>query len=216
MTTATGRVGRSDTGTPARQPDAQGTIERDGVRVHWESYGHGDPAILLLPAWSIVHSRHWKFQIDYLSRHFQVVTFDGRGNGLSDRPLDPSAYPDVELIQDAVDVLDLLGIESVIAAGVSCGGRHALDLAGRHPERVRAVFAIAPSIPYLTDGPPLAQRVLVRGPARYRRGLGQDEPPLLASRLAGVHRVLLLADVRRGALDQAARGHGGLGLRHHP
>jgi pimeloyl-ACP methyl ester carboxylesterase/predicted glycosyltransferase len=154
MTTTTGRAGRSDTGTPARLPDAQGTIERDGVRVHWESYGHGDPAILFLPAWSIVHSRHWKFQIDYLSRHFQVVTFDGRGNGLSDRPLDPSAYPDVETIQDAVDVLDLLGLESVIAAGVSCGGRHALALAGRHPERVRAVFAIAPSIPYLTPGHP--------------------------------------------------------------
>ena len=46
----------------------------------------GSPTILLMPTWSIVHSRHWKPQIPYLARHFRVVTFDGRGNGRSDRP----------------------------------------------------------------------------------------------------------------------------------
>ena len=42
----------------ARCPDEQGVVERDGVRVHWEAYGDGGPTILLLPTWSIVHSRH--------------------------------------------------------------------------------------------------------------------------------------------------------------
>ena len=42
--------------------------------------------MLLLPTWSIIHSRHWKMQIPYLARHCRVVTFDGRGNGRSDRP----------------------------------------------------------------------------------------------------------------------------------
>ena len=46
----------------------------------------GEPTVLLLPTWSIVHSRFWKVQIPYLARHFRVVTFDGRGNGRSDRP----------------------------------------------------------------------------------------------------------------------------------
>ena len=86
------RVGRSDTETPARLPDEQAVVERDGVRIHWESYGEGGPTILLLPTWSVIHSRNWKAQIPYLARHFRVVTFDGRGNGFSDRPGDQSAY----------------------------------------------------------------------------------------------------------------------------
>jgi pimeloyl-ACP methyl ester carboxylesterase len=36
------------------------------------------------PAWSIIHSRHWKMQIPYLAGHGRVVTFDRGGNGRSD------------------------------------------------------------------------------------------------------------------------------------
>ena len=72
--------------TRARYPDESGYAERGGVKLHYEVYGSGGPAILLLPTWSIVHSRHWKMQIPYLARHGRVVTFDGRGNGRSDRP----------------------------------------------------------------------------------------------------------------------------------
>ena len=72
--------------TRAAEPDETGYVERDGVRVYWERYGDGDRTILLLPTWSIVHSRVWKMQIAYLARHARVITFDGRGNGKSDRP----------------------------------------------------------------------------------------------------------------------------------
>ena len=68
----------------ARYPDSEGYVSRDGVRIFYEVYGDGDPTILLLPTWSIIHSRHWKAQIPYLARHFRVVTFDGRGNGRSE------------------------------------------------------------------------------------------------------------------------------------
>lgn len=70
----------------AREADSSGYVTRDGVSIHYEVYGTGAPTVLLLPAWSIVHSRLWKGQIPYLARHYRVVTFDGRGNGLSDRP----------------------------------------------------------------------------------------------------------------------------------
>src|SRR5216110_199706 len=71
--------------TRARYPDESGYVEREGVRIHYEVYGMGEPTVLLLPTWSLVHSRHWKMQIPYLARHCRVVTFDGRGNGRSDR-----------------------------------------------------------------------------------------------------------------------------------
>ena len=59
-------------------PETEGYVERDGVSVFYEVYGEGKPTILLLPTWSIVHSRCWKAQIPYLARHFRVVAFDGQ------------------------------------------------------------------------------------------------------------------------------------------
>jgi hypothetical protein len=47
----------------ACQPSRDGYVERDGVKVHYEVYGDGEPTVLLLPTWSIIHSRHWKMQI---------------------------------------------------------------------------------------------------------------------------------------------------------
>src|SRR5215470_10027342 len=53
----------------ARYPDADGIVVRDGVEIRYERYGEGWPPIMLLPTWSLVHSRHWKMQVPYLARH---------------------------------------------------------------------------------------------------------------------------------------------------
>jgi pimeloyl-ACP methyl ester carboxylesterase/predicted glycosyltransferase len=156
-------VGRSDTETPARLPDQQGVVERDSVRIHWEAYGENGPTILLLPTWSIIHSRNWKAQIPFLARHFRVVTFDGRGNGLSDRPEYPSAFAAREFVADAVAVLDAAAVRSACVAGMSMGGLRALLLAAGHPERVDGLFLIGPTVPLLTPPPP------------GREGLGFDD-----------------------------------------
>jgi pimeloyl-ACP methyl ester carboxylesterase/predicted glycosyltransferase len=147
------RVGRSDTETPARLPDRQGVVERDGIRVHWEAFGDSGPALLLLPAWSIVHSRFWKAQVHYLARHFRLLTFDGRGNGLSDRPSDPRAYPAAEFVEDAVAVLDANAVERACVAGVSMGGLRALIMAARHPDRVSGAVSMDPTVPFLVETP---------------------------------------------------------------
>jgi pimeloyl-ACP methyl ester carboxylesterase len=78
----------------AREPDTEGFVDRDGVKLHWEVFGEGEPTLLLLPAWSIIHSRQWKAQVPYLARHYRVLTFDPRGNGRSDRPPTTEAYDD--------------------------------------------------------------------------------------------------------------------------
>ena len=39
----------------ARYPDTEGYVERDGVRTFYEVYGEGEPTVLLLPTWSIIH-----------------------------------------------------------------------------------------------------------------------------------------------------------------
>ena len=131
----------------ARYPDEEGYIERDGVRVFWERYGDGDPTILLLPTWTLLHSRVWKAQIAYLARHFRVVTFDPRGNGKSDRPRDPALYAESEFAADALSVMDATSTEEAVIAAISRGTQRALLLAAEHPERVLAAAFIGPWFP---------------------------------------------------------------------
>src|SRR5467141_1285292 len=131
----------------AAEADSQGEAVRDGVRLHWELYGSGDPTVFLLPTWSIIHSRHWKFQVAHLARHCRVLVMDGRGNGLSDRPLDPKAYADEEFAADALAVMDDAGTRSAALVALSAGSRWALLLAAEHPERVTSVVFIGPAVP---------------------------------------------------------------------
>jgi pimeloyl-ACP methyl ester carboxylesterase/predicted glycosyltransferase len=133
----------------ACQPRSDGYVERDGVKVFYEVFGDGEATVLLLPAWSIVHSRLWKAQVPYLARHFQVVAFDGRGNGRSDRPASAAAYADGEYVADAVAVLDAVGVDRAVVAGLSRGGRWALELAAAHPDRVLGAVLLDPAVPPL-------------------------------------------------------------------
>jgi pimeloyl-ACP methyl ester carboxylesterase/predicted glycosyltransferase len=132
--------------TRARYPDSEGFIERGGVRTFYEVYGHGEPTILLLPTWSIVHSRCWKMQIPYLSRHCRVVTFDGRGNGRSDRPPEAEAYAETEFAADALAVLDATETKSAFVVAWSMGAQRAMVLAANHPERVDGLVFIGPAV----------------------------------------------------------------------
>jgi pimeloyl-ACP methyl ester carboxylesterase/predicted glycosyltransferase len=146
MTITQGAVAQAEQ-TRARYPDADGYVERSGVRTFYEVYGRGDPTVLLMPTWSIVHSRFWKMQVPYLARHHRVVVFDGRGNGKSDRPPQPEAYAEREFADDALAVLDATGTERAVVVCLSRGAERSLLLAAGHPERVEAMVFIAPALP---------------------------------------------------------------------
>jgi pimeloyl-ACP methyl ester carboxylesterase/predicted glycosyltransferase len=139
----------------ARYPDESGYVERDGVKLFYEVYGSGRPTVLLLPTWSIVHSRQWKMQIPYLGRHCRVVTFDGRGNGRSDRPA--SGYEEGEFAADALAVMDATATDRAALVSFSLGARWALLLAAEHPERVEQAVFICPAVPL---GAPLEARTV--------------------------------------------------------
>lgn len=138
----------------AHEPDYTGFVTRDGVRSYYEVHGDGERTILLLPTWSIIHSRCWKMQVPYLARHFRVVTFDGRGNGQSDRPTEPQAYAEQEFADDALAVLDGTDTDSAVIVGFSIGAQRALLLAAQHPDRIAGVVFIGPSVPVSPTFPP--------------------------------------------------------------
>ena len=137
----------------ARYPDEDGYVERDGVRIFYELYGEGEKTVLFLPTWSIIHSRHWKGQIPYLARHHRVLSFDGRGNGRSDRPRGTDAYLAREFADDALAVMDATGTESALLVALSAGVFWGTLLAADHPERVDGVVYIGPAAP-LAPGHP--------------------------------------------------------------
>ncbi|MEV0128721.1 alpha/beta fold hydrolase [Dactylosporangium sp. NPDC050688] len=130
----------------ARQADAEGFVEHDGVKIHYEVHGDGGPTILLLPTWTLVHKRIWKLQLPYLARHFRVVTYDGPGNGRSDRPRTPPAYGQAAQVAYALAVLDATGTDRAVLVALSRAVNWALELAAEQPSRVHGTVAIGASI----------------------------------------------------------------------
>jgi len=137
----------------AREPDHEGYVERDGVKVWYEVHGDGPTTVLLIPGWALP-LRSWKAQIPYLSRHYRVIAYDPRGTGRSDRPVGPGPYALAEHVADAIAILDDAGARSAVVVGKSRGGLTAMALAADHPDRVDAVVAAAPMMP-LSPWPPI-------------------------------------------------------------
>src|SRR5690606_29653842 len=130
----------------ARQPHEAGHVERAGVRVGYEVFGDGHPTLLLLPAWTIVHSRFWKMQVPYLTDHFRVVTFDRPGNGRSDRPDRPEPYAVEAVVDQALAVMEATGTAEAIVVSLSQGAQESLLLAAEHPDRVAGAVYLAPAL----------------------------------------------------------------------
>ena len=130
-----------------------GTVERSGARIRFELFGSGERTVFLLPTWSIVHTDFWRHQVPYLADRYKVLTFDGLGNGASDRPADPAYYSDDAFVDDAVTVMDAAGVHEAAVASVSMAAGWQLLLAHRFPERVAACVYIAADLP-LAQPPP--------------------------------------------------------------
>lgn len=134
----------------ARDPDVAGSVVRDGVTLGFEVHGqeHADasPTILLLPTWTIIHTRFWKFQVPYLARHHRVVVYDGPGNGTSDRTTDPAHYDADAQAAGAAAVMDACEVARAVPVGLSLGARWALDLADLRPASMAGLVLVAPSL----------------------------------------------------------------------
>lgn len=141
----------------ARTPDKTGHVERDGVKLYYEVFGNGPNTVMLLPTWSVVHSRIWKGMAPYLSRKYQVVTFDGRGNGQSDRPKGPEHYSEQHFCDDALAIMDALGVKETVTISVSAGARWNLLLAANHPERIKGAIFVSPAMPIVDELPERAK-----------------------------------------------------------
>jgi pimeloyl-ACP methyl ester carboxylesterase len=108
----------------------------DGAQLYYESQGRG-PALLLLAGQCCDH-REWTRVAQDLATQFQVIVWDYRGTGQSDKPAAP-AYSTRGFAADALAVLDDLEVAQAHVYGISMGGRVAQWLAIDHPHRLRSL-----------------------------------------------------------------------------
>ncbi len=123
-------------------------LETDGVKIAYCVAGEraGDaPPVLLIHGFASNTLINWVATgwVRHLNRAgHQVVAFDNRGHGQSEKLYTPEHYAAPLMAEDARHLLDHLGLSQVDVIGYSMGARIAAFLAIRHPERVRrAVFA---------------------------------------------------------------------------
>lgn len=110
-------------------------LKVNGIDLHYEETGRGEP-LLLIMGFGGDHLA-WGFQVPALGERYRVVSFDNRGAGQSDAPDAP--YSTRMLADDAVGLLDALGIARAHVLGVSMGGMIAQEMALSRPARVRSL-----------------------------------------------------------------------------
>jgi pimeloyl-ACP methyl ester carboxylesterase len=112
------------------------TVTLNGIQIYYEIHGRGDPLVLIMGLRR--NAEWWQYQIPTLSQSFQVVVFDNRGAGRSDKPDMP--YSIGLFAEDTKELMSSLGIRRAHVLGVSMGGYIAQELAILYPEMVRGLI----------------------------------------------------------------------------
>jgi pimeloyl-ACP methyl ester carboxylesterase len=113
-------------------------IAVDDIKIYCETFGAGRPVLVLHGGLGSIEDM--SYQIRALAASHFVIAVDSRGHGRSTDASAPLSYS--RMSDDMVQVLDHLKVDQVDVVGWSDGGIIGLDLAMRHPERVRRLVAI--------------------------------------------------------------------------
>lgn len=104
----------------------------NGIRMYYESYGGGEPVLVIHGNGETLASMH--FQIAHFSAHQRVIAADSRGHGKSGLNTDHLTY--LQMMEDYNALLEQLQLKSVNVIGWSDGGILGLLLAIHHPDKV--------------------------------------------------------------------------------
>lgn len=111
------------------------------IITYYEEQGSGEPLVLIRGLGSDLQA--WAPQVEGLSKHFRVITYDNRGAGRSGAPDRP--YSIAGMADDLAALLDALGIDSASVLGFSMGGMVAQEFALKHPTRLNKLILLATS-----------------------------------------------------------------------
>jgi pimeloyl-ACP methyl ester carboxylesterase len=126
---------------PAAEPTAPtvrtGYADINGLHAYYETHGEGEPVLLLHGAY--MSADQMKPVTDILAKNRQVIVPEAQGHARTadiDRPITYEAMAD-----DVAALMDSIGVPSADVVGFSMGAGTALQLAIRHPEKVKRMVA---------------------------------------------------------------------------
>lgn len=108
----------------------QGMAQVNGTSLYYETAGKGFP-LVLLSGGGTLDRRAWDNQFESFAKHYQVIRYDIRGIGKSERPSKPFSHS-----RDLYALLKFLKVKKTHVIGLSFSGAIAIDFALEHPEMV--------------------------------------------------------------------------------
>ena len=129
---------------------SNGSVTSNGIRIYYEAFGDPVAPTVLLITGMDEHCTAWLPYIyePIVEAGLRVVRFDNRDCGLSEWMEDwdeNRPYSLEDMVQDAVGLLDALGIQEAHIVGASMGGMIAQRIAISYPDRTRTLTSIASS-----------------------------------------------------------------------
>ena len=119
------------------------SIRIGDIDIHYELADYTDPwassDTVLLHHGFARNMEFWRPWVPLLARDYRVLRFDSRGCGKTSVPAPDEPYTLERMVDDALGLMDALGIERVHWAAEASGGHVGLALALRRPERVQSL-----------------------------------------------------------------------------
>ena len=110
-------------------------LAREGVTLHYWTGGKAGAPLVVFTHGATIDHHEWDNTLPLVGEHFQVLTWDVRGHGLSR----PAPFDLQQAVDDLLAILDRLETSQAIFVGHSMGGNLHQELVFHHPERVRAM-----------------------------------------------------------------------------
>ena len=157
------------------------SVQANGITIEYDEQGEGEPLLLVMGLGAQLIDWPQGLVDELVARGFRVIRFDNRDAGLSTeftsrpptngeitrafllrRPM-RSEYLLRDMANDAVGLLDALGIERAHVVGASMGGMIAQTIAIEHPERVLSLTSIMSTTGSRRVGQPTLKLILTAG-----------------------------------------------------
>jgi pimeloyl-ACP methyl ester carboxylesterase len=113
--------------------------EINGIRMHYNVRGTGDPLVLIHSG--ISDLRLWDEQMDVFAASHRVIRYDVRGYGQTPHPAGTFSHHD-----DLRALLDYLDVSQAAVLGCSIGGAIAIDFTLAYPDRANALIPVASAV----------------------------------------------------------------------
>jgi 3-oxoadipate enol-lactonase len=116
-------------------------VKVNDIHMYYEIHGDGEPLLLIVGLATDISE--WDGIIHWLAKKYQVLAFDNRGAGRTDKP--DTHYSIEMMADDTVGLMQTLGMEQAHILGISMGGRIALALSLRHPQIAKGLVLVSTS-----------------------------------------------------------------------